>query len=67
MKQSYILKEKTKRNFNVKDQKDLAVFKKFMVEGGWGAECCPFTIEYPYKSIPYMIQEKIVKHTLGIK
>lgn len=67
MTHTFILKQKTKRNFNVTDKKDLSVYKKFLVKGGWGAEGCPFALEHPYVSIPFMIQEKIVKNLLGVK
>lgn len=67
MAYEYILKQKTKRKFDVKNKKDLDVYKKFLTKNGWGAEGCPFALEYPYVSIPYMIQEKIVKNVLGVK
>lgn len=67
MKREYILKEKAKRTFNVKDKKDLDAYKKFLVSGGWGTEGCPFSLEYPHTNIPYMIQEKIVKNLLNVK
>lgn len=67
MKQSFILKEKVKRKFDVKSKKDLDVYKKFLVKGGWGSDGCPFALEHPYVSIPFMIQEKIVNNLLGVK
>ena len=67
MTHTFILKEKAKRNFNVSDKKDLAVYKKFLVKGGWGAEGCPFALEHPFISIPTMIQDKIVKGLLNVK
>ena len=67
MKTAFILKEKTKRPFDVKNKKDMTIFKNFLVNNGWGSEGCPFALEHPHISIPHMIQEKIVRHTLGIK
>jgi hypothetical protein len=67
MKAIFSLKEKPKRNFDVNNKKDLDIYKKFLTKGGWGAEGCPFVIEHPYVSIPYMIQEKIVKNLLNVK
>lgn len=67
MRTIFMLKEKAKRNFNVNEKKDLDTYKKFLIKGGWGKEGCPFLVEHPYVSIPYMIQEKIVKNLLNVK
>jgi hypothetical protein len=49
-----------KRYFNVSNTKDVTLFKKFMQTGAWGVEGCPFTLEYPYLTVPDMIKDKLV-------
>jgi hypothetical protein len=66
MLQDFIIRTKNKRYFDVKSKKDLDVYKNFLLNKGWGSDCCPFLVEEPYLSIPYMIQEKITKHVLGV-
>lgn len=63
---SNILKKKTKRKFNVNNYEDIQVFKNYIKTNSWGKEGCPFEIEYPHVSVPYMIQEKLVKHFLKL-
>ena len=66
MLRDFILKIKNKRHFNVNSKVDREIYRNFLVKGGWGSEGCPFLLEEPYNSIPYMIQEKIVCKTLNI-
>jgi hypothetical protein len=63
---SNILKNKNKRVFNVKNSKDVEIYKNYVLNNTWGKEGCPFEIEYPHVSVPYMIQEKLVKHFLKL-
>lgn len=56
-----------KRFFNPASNEDMLVVKKFIKIGGWGATCCPFYLEYPYKNIPDMIRDKIVYNSVGVK
>jgi hypothetical protein len=56
-----------KRFFDPKCKADMDVVKKFIKTNGWGKECCPFYLEYPYKSIPAMIKDKIVYNIIGVK
>mgnify|MGYP003353037994 CR=1 FL=1 len=58
---------KPKRFFDVKSKHDIAVFKKFVREHRWGNDGCPFYLEFPYLTIPDMIQDKIIHQTLGLK
>lgn len=67
MLQDFTMKVKNKRYFDVTNKKDLEVYKNFLTNKGWGSACCPFLVEEPYISIPYMIQEKITKHVLGVQ
>lgn len=56
-----------KRIFDPKSKTDMAIVKKFMKTNAWGPNCCPFFLEYPYKSVPAMITDKIVYNVLGVK
>lgn len=58
---------KPKRFFDVKSKQDIASFKKFIKEHRWGADGCPFYLEFPYLTIPDMIKDKIIHNTLGLK
>lgn len=66
MLRDFILKIKNKRHFNVNSKADLEIYKNFVLKSGWGSEGCPFLVEEPYISIPYMIQEKIVAKALKL-
>ena len=56
----------TKRIFNPRDPKDLAVFEKFLLEDQWG-EPCPFILEWPFLNVLDMIKHKIVyQHIHGL-
>ena len=58
--------ERTKRDFNVNRKADVELFKQFLIEGRWGANGCPFALEYPYLSVPDMIKDKLVHKYLNI-
>jgi hypothetical protein len=62
-----ILKQKSKRRFNVNDTKDLETFANFVKKSTWGSQGCPFEVEDPYLSVPDMIKDKIARKHLGIK
>lgn len=60
------LVQRQKRLFNPKSKEDLIAYKNFLKKG-WGANCCPFILDFPYASIPHMIQDKIIHNVLGVK
>ena len=41
--------------------------KRFIKDQTWGNDGCPFYLEYPYKSIPAMVKDKIVYNVVGVK
>ena len=55
-----------KRLFNVNDKKDIAVYKSFLENKTWGIDCCPFSLEEPYMTIPDMIKDKLIYHYLKV-
>ena len=56
-----------KRFFDPKSKVDMAIVKKFMKHLAWGHDGCPFYLEYPYKSVPAMVKDKIVYNIVGVK
>lgn len=59
--------KRNKRTFDVNSTEDVKVYRKFVINKSWGSKGCPFTIEYPYLSIPDMIKDKLVKKHLKLK
>ena len=55
-----------KRYFNIKNKKDINLFKEFLVNNGWGRSTCPFIVEHPFISAPDMIKDKLIKHFLKV-
>lgn len=56
-----------KRYFDVSNKKDVELFVKFLKTGAWGQEGCPFTLEYPYLTIPDMIRDKLLHKFLKVE
>lgn len=54
----------TKRKFNPAVRSDLIEYKKFLQNHGWSGPC-PFELEWPYTSIPYMIATKIAEYSVS--
>lgn len=53
-----------KRLFDVRSRVDLEEYRYFLEQGKWKNGVCPFEVEWPYISIPNMINEKITRHYL---
>jgi hypothetical protein len=58
--------KKPKRDFDVKSQIDVALYKNFLVTNAWGVLGCPFALEFPYLTVPDMIKDKLIHHFLGV-
>lgn len=58
---------RTKRNFDVNDKKDVQLYTGFLKTGAWGKNGCPFTLEFPYLTVPDMIKDKLIHHFLKVK
>jgi hypothetical protein len=52
-----------RRFFDVSSKEDIAEYKFFLDNNRW-TKTCPFELEWPWLSIPYMISHKITEHTL---
>lgn len=57
---------KPKRHFDVNDKVDVEIYTNFLKTGAWGHSGCPFTLEYPYLTIPDMIKDKMIRKFLKV-
>lgn len=55
-----------KRQFDATNKKDLQVYKHFLDTRSWGSNGCPFELEWPWLSIPNMINHKIAKSAVAL-
>jgi len=53
-----------KRVFDPNNQEDLKIYKKFLETGSWSQKPCPFFLEWPWLTIPHMINHKITESVL---
>lgn len=53
-----------KRQFDVTNETDLEEYRYFLANAKWRNATCPFEVEWPYLTIPQMINEKIAEHYL---
>ena len=58
---------RTQRKFDPSKSDDILEFRYFMTNGKWTNHQCPFTLEWPYLTVPDMLKDKFVLYTLGIK
>ena len=56
----------TQRRFDPKVKKDLQAYKQFLSEGHWDKGLCPFILEWPYLTVPDMINDRITHNVLGV-
>lgn len=59
--------ERKSRKFDPSLKSDVDVYRKFVINRGWGAAGCPFVLEFPFENIPAMIENKIVRHVLKVE
>ena len=52
--------------FNPNNKEHIEAYKQFLLESRW-KNGCPFFLEFPFLTIPHMIQDKIVRNVLGIE
>jgi hypothetical protein len=53
---------KPKRVFDPKSRDDLLEYKHFITKGNWKHGSCPFVLQWPHVSIPYMLHEIIARY-----
>jgi len=51
-----------RRIFDAGSSEDLRDYKAFLETGSWSPWGCPFQLEWPWLSIPHMINQKIAEH-----
>jgi hypothetical protein len=56
-----------KRRFNPANKKDREEYKHFLEKKAWKSPVCPFVLEWPYLTIPDMINDKLTHYMLGAK
>ena len=49
-----------KQKFNPYDKEHLKTYRKFLQTRNW-ATGCPFQLEWPYDSVPVMIEKKLIE------
>ncbi len=54
-----------KRKFDPKSEKDIKLFKLFLLENKW-SNPCPFILEEPHTVIPEMLKDKYIRSQFGI-
>ena len=52
------LVQQRKRLFNVKEEKDITTYKKFLATGAWGRNGCPFFLVFPIVAINNLQETK---------
>jgi hypothetical protein len=56
-----------KRRFDPSKKKDRDEYRHFLQHKSWKSFVCPFVLEWPYLTVPDMIQDKITHHILGVQ
>ena len=54
-----------KRQFDPTKKEDMLAYKKFMVKNSWGANGCPFLVEWPFLSVPDMMRHRISEYAVS--
>lgn len=54
-----------KRRFDPARKKDREEYKHFLEHKTWRSQVCPFVLEWPYLTIPDMINDKLTHYVLG--
>ena len=58
---------KPKVFFDTNNLKHIKMYRSFIVNKAWGSDGCPFICEFPFLTIPDMIQEKLIYKFLKVK
>jgi hypothetical protein len=53
-----------KQRFDPYNVEHLRMYQNFIEYKGWGVTGCPFLLEWPFETVPGMIQSRIVKEFL---
>lgn len=61
-----ILQKRQRNTFDINNTQHVEMFKEFLTKKTWGAQGCPFQLEYPWTSVPDMIKDKLIRRFLNI-
>lgn len=57
---------RVQHHFDAGNKDDLKAYKAFLAEGHWNKGICPFILEWPYLTVPDMVNDKIAHKMLGV-
>ena len=58
---------KQKRYFDENRKDDVELFRQFLISGNkWGANACPFILEFPSLTVPDMIKDRLIRKFLKV-
>lgn len=58
--------KRPKRFFDETKKEDIEAYRQFLINRGWGPNCCPFLLEEPHVSIPDMIKDRLIGKFLKV-
>jgi len=53
-----------KRQFDPSKRKDMKAYAEYVRNNNWGANTCPFELEWPWLNIPSMLEYKISQYAI---
>ena len=56
----------SKIKFDMNNKSHVEIYKRFLQTASWGQTGCPFSLEFPYLTIPDMIKDKLVRKYLKV-
>lgn len=58
---------KQKRYFDQENKVDVELYRQFLINGNkWGAQACPFVLEFPHLTVPDMIKDRLIRKFLKV-
>lgn len=58
--------DRTKVKFDENNKKHVEAYVNFLRTSSWGKTGCPFSLDFPYLTIPDMIKDKLVRKYLKV-
>jgi hypothetical protein len=57
---------KQKRYFDLNSKTDIETYRQFLMTNSWGAQGCPFILEFPSLTVPDMIKDRLIRKFLKV-
>lgn len=57
---------KQKRYFDVNNKVDIELYRQYLISNAWGANGCPFILEFPSLTVPDMIKDRLIRKFLKV-